>query len=119
MAEHRISGLRPYNQYKAAELRTRKVDVKVAPGLRVGYVMGTGEMVPEAIEALGVTPQLLTAQELASGDLKQWNVIVIGIRAYTARPELAAAEPRLEEFVERGGTLVCSTRATRFRPRCQ
>ncbi len=99
-------GLRPYNQYKAAELRTRKVDVKVTPGLRVGYVMGTGDMVPEAIEALGVTPQLLTAQELASGDLKQWNAIVIGIRAYTALPELAAAEPRLEEFVERGGTLI-------------
>ena len=53
-------GLRPYNQYKPAELRTRKVDVKVAPGLRVGYVMGTGDMVPEAIEALGVTPHLLT-----------------------------------------------------------
>jgi hypothetical protein len=99
-------GLRPYNQYKAAQLRTRKVDVKVTPGLRVGYVMGTGDMVPEAIEALGVTPQLLTAQELASGDLKQWNAIVIGIRAYTALPELAAAEPRLEEFVERGGTLI-------------
>ena len=33
-------------------------------------------------------------------------MIVIGIRAYTALPELAAAEPRLDEFVERGGTLV-------------
>jgi LmbE family N-acetylglucosaminyl deacetylase len=107
-------GLRPYNQYQAAELRTRKVDVKVAPGLRVGYVMGTGDMVPEAIEALGITPHLLSAQELASGDLKQWNVIVIGIRAYTARPELAAAEPRLEEFVERGGTLVVEYQSSTF-----
>ena len=107
-------GLRPYNQYKPAELRTRKVDVKVAPGLRVGYVMGTGDMVPEAIEALGVTPHLLSAQELASGDLSQWNVIVIGIRAYTARPELAAAEPRLEEFVERGGTLVVQYQSNTF-----
>lgn len=107
-------GLRPYNQYQAAELRTRKVDVKVAPGLRVGYVMGTGDMVPEAIEALGVTPHLLSAQELAWGDLSQWNVIVIGIRAYTARPELAAAEPRLEEFVERGGTVVVQYQSSTF-----
>jgi hypothetical protein len=107
-------GLRPYNQYKAAELRTRKVDVKVAPGLRVGYVMGTGDMVPQAIEALGVTPHLISAQELASGDLKQWNTIVIGIRAYTARPELVAAEPRLEEFVERGGTLVVEYQSSTF-----
>ena len=107
-------GLRPYNQYVPAELRTRKVDVKVAQGLRVGYVMGTGDMVPEAIEALGIMPHLLSAEELASGDLSQWNVIVIGIRAYTARPELAAAETRLEEFVERGGTLVVQYQSSTF-----
>ena len=80
-----IQGLRPYNQYLAAELRTRKVDVKVAPGLRVGYVMGTGDTVPEAIEALGITPHMLSDAELTAGDLSQWNVIVIGIRAYSVR----------------------------------
>jgi LmbE family N-acetylglucosaminyl deacetylase len=100
------TGLLPYNQYKPAELRTRKVDVKLAPGLRVGYVMGTGDTVPEAIEALGVTPHLLTNSELATADLSQWNVIVIGDRAYSVRPQLAAAESRLEAFVDRGGTLL-------------
>jgi len=100
------TGLRPYNQYKAAELKTRKVDVKLATGLRIGYVMGTGDTVPEAIEGLGATAHLLSAKDLATGDLSQWNAIVIGIRAYSARPELAAAQPRLNEFVRRGGTLV-------------
>ena len=80
-------GLRPYNQYRPAELRTRKVDAKVAPGLRAGYVMGTGDTVPDAIEALGIKTHLLTDEELAAGDLSQWNVLVIGIRAYSARPE--------------------------------
>ena len=99
-------GLRPYNLYKPAQLLTRKVDVKLAPGLRVGYVMGTGDLVPEAIEGLGVAPHLLSAAELTSSDFSAWNVIVIGIRAYSARPELAAAQPRLQEFVERGGSLI-------------
>ena len=98
-------GLRPYNQYKASTLQTRKVDVKLAPGLRIGYVMGTGDLVPDAIEGMGVTPHLLTDAELASGDFSQWNVIVIGIRAYSVRPELTAAQPRLDEFVRSGGTL--------------
>ena len=87
------TGLRPYNLYKPAQLKTRKVDVKLATGLRIGYVMGTGDMVPEAIEGLGGAAHLLTASELTAGDLSAWNVIVIGIRAYSARPELAAAQP--------------------------
>ncbi len=99
-------GLRPYNMYKPAELKTRKVDVKLAHGLRVGYVMGTGDPVPQAIEALGVTPHLLTDAELATGNLSAWNVIVIGIRAYSARPELATDQPRLDAFVRGGGTLI-------------
>jgi LmbE family N-acetylglucosaminyl deacetylase len=108
------TGLRPYNQYKPAEMRTRKVDVKLAPSLRVGYVMGTGDTVPEAIEALGITPHLLTNDELATADLSEWNVLVIGIRAYSVRPQLAAAEPRLEAFVERGGTLIVQYQGNNF-----
>jgi LmbE family N-acetylglucosaminyl deacetylase len=107
-------GLRPYNQYKTAQLLTRKVDVKLAPGLRVAYVMGTGDLVPQAIEALGATPHLLAAAELASSDLSAWNVIVIGIRAYSTRPELTAAQPRLQDFVQRGGTLVVQYQGGNF-----
>jgi len=99
-------GLLPYNQYHPARLSTRKIDVKLAPGLRVAYVMGPGDLVPEALEGLGLTPHLLTAGELAQSDLSTWNVIVIGIRAYTTRTELAANQERLNDFVRRGGTLV-------------
>ncbi len=108
------SGLRPYNQYKPAELKTRRVDVKLAQGLRIGYVMGTGDLVPEAIEGMGATPHLLTAADLTSGDLSAWNVIVIGIRAYSARPELVAAQSRLTEFVRRGGTLIVQYQSGNF-----
>jgi LmbE family N-acetylglucosaminyl deacetylase len=108
------TGLRPYNQYKLAELKTSKVDVKLASGLRIGYVMGTGDLVPEAIEGLGGAAHLLTAAELASGDLSAWNVIVIGIRAYSVLPELAAAQPRLDEFVRRGGTLIVQYQTGNF-----
>ncbi len=108
------TGLLPYNQYEPAELRTRKIDVKVQPGLRVGYVMGTGDHVPEAIEALGIVPHLLTDDELTTADLLQWNVLVVGIRAYSARPALAAAESRLEKFVEAGGTLIVQYQGNTF-----
>ncbi len=108
------TGLRPYNLYKPAQMKTRKIDVKLAHDLRIGYVMGTGDLVPEAIEGLGVTPHLLTAAELTSGDLSAWNVIVVGIRAYSARPELTAAQPRLNEFVRQGGTLIVQYQSGSF-----
>jgi LmbE family N-acetylglucosaminyl deacetylase len=108
------AGLRPYNLYTPAQLQTRKVDVKLAPGLRIGYVMGTGDLVPDAIEALGATPHLLTSAELSSSDLSSWNVIVIGIRAYSSRPELARAQPRLNEFVRSGGTLIVQYQSANF-----
>jgi LmbE family N-acetylglucosaminyl deacetylase len=107
-------GLRPANQYKPATLRTRKIDVKLAPGLRVGYIMGTGDTVPDAIAALGAEPHLLSDEELASGDLSQWNVLVVGIRAYSTRPALAQAQPRLEQFVRQGGTLVVQYQSGNF-----
>ncbi len=107
-------GLLPYNQYTPAELKTRKVDVKMAQGLRVAYVMGTGDTVPDALQALGIVPHLLSNDELATADLAQWNVIVLGIRAYTARPELASVEPRLEAFVEHGGTLIVQYQSGSF-----
>lgn len=107
-------GLRPYNLYTPAELRTRKVDVKLAGGLRIGYVMGTGDTVPEAIEGLGLPVHLLSASELASANLAQWNVIVVGIRAYSNRPELTAAQPRLNEFVRNGGTLIVQYQSATF-----
>jgi LmbE family N-acetylglucosaminyl deacetylase len=107
-------GLRPTYQYTPATLKTGKIDVKVAPGLRVGYIMGTGDLVPEAIAALGVEPHLLSDAELASGDLSQWNVLVVGIRAYSNRPALAQAQPRLDEFVRQGGTLVVQYQSGSF-----
>jgi hypothetical protein len=100
------AGLRPYNLYRPAQLRVASVNVKIASQLRVGYVMGTGDRVPEAIESLGVVPHMLTDDELRSADLHRWNAIVLGIRAYTLRSVLTQVETRLEEFVRRGGTLI-------------
>jgi LmbE family N-acetylglucosaminyl deacetylase len=107
-------GLPSTYQYLPAELKTRKVDVKIAPGLRVAYVMGTGDTVPDAIEAMGIQPHILSSEDLASGDLSHWNVIVIGIRAYSALPQLAAAQPRLDAFVENGGTLIVQYQGATF-----
>ncbi len=107
-------GVLPSNLYRPATSHVRGVDVKVTPGLRVGYVMGTGDTVPAAMESLGVTPHLLTDTELASANLNAYDTIVIGIRAYSARPALTKWNRRLMEYVEQGGNLVVQYQSSEF-----
>ncbi len=90
----------------AAETAIEAIDVKVKPGLRVGYVMGVGDQVPPAIEQLGVAVTLLGADDLAWGDLARYDAIVTGVRAYERRADLRASNRRLLQYVEAGGTLI-------------
>ncbi|MGH9592651.1 MAG: PIG-L family deacetylase, partial [Bryobacteraceae bacterium] len=99
-------GLRPYNLYSAATYRTSGVDVKIAPGLSVGYIEGTGDTVPESLENLGIKVHFLSAQDISSGDLQKYSVIVMGVRTYAARPELATNNNRLLDYVKKGGVVV-------------
>lgn len=99
-------GLRPYPYYRPATYKTTGVDVKTAPGLKVAYVMGTGDDVGSSLGDLGVHPVFLAAQDIATGDLSQYDAIVLGIRAYASRPELRTFNNRLLEYVKNGGTVI-------------
>jgi hypothetical protein len=100
------AALRPYNLYQPATYRTSGVDVKVAADLRIGYVTGTGDSVAQSLQDLGIKTEFLGPQELAGGDLQRFDVIVLGVRAYAARPELATHNSRLLEYVRNGGVAV-------------
>jgi LmbE family N-acetylglucosaminyl deacetylase len=99
-------GLRPYHLYRPASLKTTGVNVKLASGLRVGYVEGSGDEVPQALENLGVKVHFLTSEELARGDLRTCDVIVLGVRAYAVRQDLITHNGRLLEYVNQGGVAV-------------
>jgi hypothetical protein len=86
--------------------QVRAIDVRVVPNLRVGYVMGTGDDVPEALEQLGVPVTRLNDAALQKGDLSAWDTVVVGIRAYEVRDTLRANNARLLEWVRGGGTLI-------------
>ncbi len=99
-------GLRPYPYYRDAAYRTTGVDVKVAPGLKCGYIAGTGDDVARSLQDLGVNVTFLSPQEIASGDLSSYDVIILGIRAYAARPELKTSNNRLLDYVKNGGNII-------------
>jgi LmbE family N-acetylglucosaminyl deacetylase len=91
---------------RAADAKVRVIDVTIAPNLVVGYIMGVGDQVPPAIEQLGATVRLIDREELSSGDLSKYDVIMTGVRAYERRADLRANNHRLLDFVSAGGTLL-------------
>ena len=95
-----------YHTMHMAEATLKVIDVKTAPKLRVGYVMGVGDEVPAAIEQLGASVEMIGPDDLAWGNLSRFNVIVTGVRAYERRPDLRANNARLLEYVKNGGTMI-------------
>lgn len=95
----------PHRLYRPAAVQIQALDLTVAD-VRVGYIMGSGDQVPEAIRRMGLTVELIDPAMLSSGDLSRFDTIVVGIRASEARPDFVANQARLREFMERGGTLI-------------
>jgi hypothetical protein len=91
---------------KPAHTDLKVIDVRTAPNLKVGYIVGAGDQVPPAIEQLGARVSFIQSDELAWGDLSKYDVIVTGVRAYLKRADLRAYNRRLIEFAERGGTVI-------------
>ncbi|HEY1496352.1 MAG TPA: PIG-L family deacetylase [Candidatus Solibacter sp.] len=91
---------------KPAEATLKVVDVKVTSNLDVGYVVGVGDQVPEAIQQLGAKVAFIDPDEMAWGDLSKHDVIITGVRAYERRADLRAYNRRLLEYAERGGTVI-------------
>jgi hypothetical protein len=89
----------------AAETRLVRVDL-ARRGARVGYVMGAGDEVPEALRQVGYEVVLLSDEDLEGADLSKFDAVVTGVRAYNTRAALRRQQRRLLEYVERGGTLV-------------
>jgi hypothetical protein len=96
----------PQYWFHPAQTKLRPVDLKIAPNRRVGYIMGPGDEVPAALHQLGVNLTMLSAADLLSGDLSKYDVIVAGIRTYTVRQDLVAANQRLLDYVSNGGVYV-------------
>jgi len=88
-----------------AEAVLVRADIRIL-SKTVGYVMGAGDDVPQAIRQLGQEVTLLTEADLAHGDLARFDAIVTGVRAFNTRPDLRANYQRLFDFASNGGTLI-------------
>ena len=95
----------PQVLFPNADAKLVRADVKVTAH-KVGYVMGAGDELPEALQQLGCEVTLLSERDLSGGNLGVFDAIVTGVRAYNVRTDLRANQDRLLEYVHNGGTLI-------------
>ena len=95
----------PQVLFPRAETGLVRADVRLLTK-NIGYIMGAGDEVPDALQQLGAEVTLLSQQDLAHCDFSRFDAVVTGVRAYNTRPDLRANQERLLSYVKNGGTLV-------------
>ena len=93
-------------QPEPAGVEIQAADLRLPPLKRVGYVRGASDRVPEALREIGVPLELLGPKDLETGDLSRYDAVVVGSRAYETDPALARANPRLLDYVRKGGLVI-------------
>ena len=103
--EIRYSHIPPILLQPPAAMRAVCLDLAIR-GHRVGYVAGAGDSVAESLEEMGYSVTRLTAADFVPERLKPFDALVIGVRAFNTRSDLAAGFPAILSYVEEGGTVV-------------
>lgn len=92
--------------YSGASATVSVVPVEVRSGVRVGYIMGSGDDGPEAIRQMGAPVEMLDGTRVRNGDFDGLSTIVLGVRAYETRDDLQSASAQLIDFARSGGTVI-------------
>ncbi|HWA10588.1 MAG TPA: PIG-L family deacetylase [Opitutaceae bacterium] len=88
-----------------ARIPVVSIDLAVR-GRKVGYLPGSGDDVGECLAEMGYEVKPLTGADLTPAGLLGLDAVVIGVRAFNERTDLAANLPGLFAYVEAGGTVV-------------
>jgi LmbE family N-acetylglucosaminyl deacetylase len=73
---------------------------------KIGYIVGAGDRVPEALEQMGYEVVLLGEKELSRNNLAQFDAIITGVRAYNTNRWMNSYYDKLMKYVNDGGNLI-------------
>lgn len=104
----------PYiNYFHDAAVSFKYVDLKTY-GKKIGYIVGAGDKVPEALEQMGYDVNLLNQKEIAKNDLGKFDAIIVGVRAYNTLDWLSNYYDKLMKYVEQGGNIIVQYNTSNF-----
>ena len=105
MKEVKYDHIPNINYFTIATVNNKKLDLKTY-GKKIGYIVGAGDKVPEALEELGYEVTLLSNKELLKNNLSQFDAILTGVRAYNTHDWMNNHYDKLMKYVNEGGNLI-------------
>ena len=68
--------------------------------------MGAGDEVPDALRQIGYQVTMLKEADLTAANLRRFDAVLLGVRAYNTVDRLRFLQPVLLEYVQNGGNLI-------------
>lgn len=81
-------------------------------GSQVGYLMGAGDEVPAGLRQIGYAVTELKDADIVLENLRQFDAIMVGVRAYNTVERIKFHQPVLLEYVKQGGNLIIQYNTT-------
>jgi LmbE family N-acetylglucosaminyl deacetylase len=82
-----------------------RLDIKKI-GQNIGYIEGAGDVVPESLRQIGYNVAILKPEDISVENLKRFDAVVVGIRAYNTVEELKFKQQLLFDYVAQGGNMI-------------
>jgi hypothetical protein len=83
-------------------------------GKKIGYLVGAGDKVSSALEMMGFEVVELGKNDIYAEKLKQFDAIVVGVRAYNVNEWLNEKHSILMAYVNEGGNMVVQYNTNSF-----
>jgi LmbE family N-acetylglucosaminyl deacetylase len=94
-----------------AEAKIVRADIK-RKGELIGYVPGAGDDIPQSLQQIGYNVKTLDGSEITAENLKRFDAVVLGIRAYNTQDRIATWQAELLAYVKAGGVVVAQYNTT-------
>ena len=90
---------------KSSQAKIQNLDLKI-PDVKIAYLKGSGDEIPSSLRAIGLYVDELDLKNWNPSLLKNYDVLILGIRIYNTQPEMALINKDLWNFVEKGGLVI-------------
>lgn len=90
---------------KPASIKLVHVNL-VKKGNNIAYIDGAGDKVDECLSNAGYHVTMLNDEDIRLSELKKYDAVIIGIRAFNTRENMDLLMPEILTYVKQGGNLI-------------